>query len=297
MPKTTHRLTAVRAQGISKPGLHTDGAGLYLKVGSGGAKSWVFRFMRSGSARYLGLGSTRAVSLAAARGLAAQARQQLQHGLDPIEVRKRAKAEARLADARTMTFRDCAEALMASLDAGWKNAKHRQQWRNTLKAHAYPTLGHVAASEITTDMVVEALQPIWTKTPETASRVRARIENVLDWAKARGVRGGENPARWRGHLSNLLPKTSKIARVTHHAALPFAQLPSFVEELSHSEGMAPRALEFIILTAARTGEALGAQWSELDRTQKLWVVPAERMKAGREHRVPLSVRILAILGA
>ena len=251
--------------------------------------------MRVSRARYFGLGSTRVVSLAEARGLAAGARQELEQGKDPIEARKQAGEADRRAGAHAITFKDCAEALMNSHEPSWKNPKHRQQWRNTLTTHVYPKLGHLAVSAIITDHVLEVLQPIWTRTPETASRVRGRIESVLDLAKARGARTGENPARWRGHLSTLLPKTSKIARVKHHAALPFIEIASFRADLRAFDGLAPRALEIIILTAARTSEALDARWTEFDLAQSLWVIPGERMKAGREHRVPLSARAVAIL--
>jgi integrase len=295
MPKTTHRLTAIKVQNLKKPGLHADGAGLYLKVQKSGSKAWVFRFMRAGKARYQGLGSANSVSLAAARSRATDARQQLQQGKDPIETKRQAKNEARLANARAMTFQECAEAYMASHEPSWKNAKHREQWRSTLKRYLYPIFGGNAASAITTEMVLEALQPIWNEMPETASRVRGRIEIVIDWAKARGVCAGDNPARWRGHLANLLPKPSKIMTVEHHAALPFVELPAFMSDLRSSTGLTPRALEFVILTAARTSEALGARWEEFDLAQKTWIVPGERMKAGKAHRVPLSRRPIEIL--
>lgn len=295
MPKTTYRLTAVSVQNLSAPGLHADGAGLYLKVDPRGSKSWVYRYTRGKKTRYLGLGSLRGVSLASARSAAARARQDLEHGKDPIEGRKAAEAEAKLAGVRAMKFKECAEALMNAHEASWKNPKHRQQWRNTLKSHVYPKIGHLAVSAITTEHVLSVLEPIWTRTPETASRVRGRIEAVLDAAKARGARDGDNPARWRGHLANLLPKPSKVVRVQHHAALPFGEIAAFMSNLRAQEGMAPRALEFTILTAARTIEALGAQWPEIDLIDKVWTVPAERMKAGKEHRVPLSARALEIL--
>lgn len=304
MPKTVHRLTAIEVKNVTKPGLHPDGAGLYLKVrattsgeATSTSKSWVFRYMRSGKARYLGLGSTRALGLADARLAATQARQQIQQGIDPIEARKELRAQALASGARAVTFKECAEALMNTHDASWKNAKHRQQWRNTLKAHVYPKMGHLAVSAITTEHVLAVLEPIWTKTPETASRVRGRIEAVLDAAKARGAREGENPARWRSHLANLLPKPSKVCRVRHHAALPFADIAGFMANLRLQDGMAPRALEFTVLTAARTIEALGAQWPEINFADKVWTVPAERMKAGKEHRVPLSFRAIEILKA
>lgn len=246
-------------------------------------------------ARYLGLGSANTVRLAAARGLAGQTRQQLQNGVDPIEARKQAVVAARAATAKSVQFKEFAESVVDAQETGWKNAKHRQQWRNTLKTHVYPKLGHRTVASITTDDVLSVLQPIWTATPETASRIRGRIETILDAAKARGVRSGENPARWCGHLSNLLPKASKIARITHHPALPFSKLPAFMAQLRGLEGISPRALELTILTAARTCEVLGMRWTEVDLQQKLWVVPPERMKAGKEHRVPLCARAIEIL--
>ena len=302
MPKTVHRLTAIAVKNISEPGLHADGAGLYLKVrptgsgvSAGPSKSWVFRYMRFGKAHYLGIGSVTAVGLAEARLAATRARQQIQQGVDPIEARKEQRAQAQAAGARALTFKECAEVLMNAHEASWKNPKHRQQWRNTLKTHVYPKIGNLAVSAITTEDILSVLEPIWTKTPETASRVRGRIEAVLDAAKARGARDGENPARWRGHLANLLPKPSKVSRVQHHAALPFADIVGFMAHLQAQDGVAPRALEFTILTAARTIEVLGADWSEIDFADKVWTVPAERMKAGREHRVPLSARAIEIL--
>lgn len=295
MPKTTHRLTAVSAQNIKKPGMYADGAGLYLKIGDGGSKSWVYRYMLLGKPRYLGLGSTGAVSLAAARGLAGLSRQQIQQGLDPIDARKHLMAQSRLAGAKALTFKQCAEALMTAHDASWRNLKHRQQWRNTLAVHVYPTIGHLAASAVTTEHVLSILEPIWAKTPDTASRIRGRIESVLEAAKARGARDGENPARWRGHLASLLPKPSRIKRVQHHAALPFFEVPEFMSDLRLTEGVAPRALEFAVLTAARSNEVRGARWPEINFAERTWTIPPERMKSGKEHRVPLSSRAIEIL--
>jgi len=194
-----------------------------------------------------------------------------------------------------MTFKECAEAYMEAHEPSWKNAKHREQWHSTLRRYLYPNFGGTAISLVTTEMVLDAIQPIWHSMPETASRVRGRIEVVIDWAKARGAFSGENPTRWRGHLSNLLPKTSKIAKVEHHAAMPFDDLPAFMSELRAATGLTSRALEFTILTAARTTEALGSRWSEFDLEKKIWTVPAERMKAGKEHRVPLSPRAVEII--
>jgi len=295
MPKTTHRLTAIKALNLKEAGLHPDGGGLYLKVAPGGSRSWVFRYMFARRPRYLGLGSAATVSLATARSLAIGARQQLDLGQDPIEVKRDAAKAAVVDKARSMTFKECAEAYMAAHEPSWKNAKHRAQWRSTLKTYLYPKFGGVAVASITTEMVLDAIQPIWHAMPETASRVRGRIEVVIDWAKARGAYTGENPARWRGHLSNLLPKASKVAKVEHHAALPFDEVPAFMSDLRERPGLSARALEFVILTAARTTEALGAEWSEFDLEKKIWTVPSIRMKAGKEHRVPLVPRVLDIL--
>ena len=275
--------------------MHPDGAGLYLKVDKGGSRSWVFRYMFDRRPRYSGLGSTTSVSLATARTLAAEARQQLQLGHDPIQAKRQAELDAAVGKARSMTFKECAEAYMAAHEPSWKNAKHREQWHSTLRRYLYPKFGGVAVSAVTTEMVLDAVQPIWHSMPETASRVRGRIEVVIDWAKARGAFSGENPARWRGHLSNLLPKPSKVAKVAHHAAMPFDDLPAFMSELRSATGLTSRALEFVVLNAARTTEALGARWTEFDLERKIWIVPAGRMKAGKEHRVPLSQRAVEII--
>ena len=245
--------------------------------------------------RYLGLGSAASVSLATARSLAGDARRQLELGLDPIEAKRTAEAAAD--KARSMTFKEFAEAYMAAHGPSWKNAKHREQWHSTLRRYLYPRFGGVAVGSVTTEMVLDAIQPIWHSMPETASRVRGRIDVVIDWATARGAFSGKNPARWRGHLANLLPKPSKFAKVEHHAAMPFDDLPTFMSELRAATGVTSRALEFTILTAARTTEALGAQWSEFDLEKKIWTVPALRMKAGKEHRVPLSPRAVEIIKA
>ncbi|SFV38701.1 tyrosine-type recombinase/integrase [Hyphomicrobium facile] len=295
MPKATHRLTAIKAANTKAVGMHPDGAGLYLKVDKCGSRSWVFRYMRERKPRYLGLGSAASVSLATARSLASDARRQLDLGQDPIEAKRLAEKEVAADKARSMTFKECAEAYMAAHEPSWKNAKHCEQWHSTLRRYLYPKFGGIAVSSVTTVIVLDAIQPIWHSMPETASRVRGRIEVVIDWAKARGAFSGENPARWRGHLANLLPKPSKVAKVEHHAAMPFDDLPAFVSELRATAGLTSRALEFTILTAARTTEALGARWTEFDLGKKLWTVPGARMKSGKEHRVPLSPRSVEIV--
>jgi integrase len=216
-------------------------------------------------------------------------------GLDPIDDRRALRAAKRAERAKVMTFRQCAEAYVAAHQAGWRNHKHAAQWPSTLSAYVYPHFGSLPVQVIDTGLVTKALEPIWLEKPETAGRVRGRIESILDWATARGYREGENPARWRGHLENLLPKKSKVRRVEHHAALPYAELGTFMTELRQQNGIAARALEFTILTAARTGEAIGARWDEINVADRLWTISATRMKAGKEHRVPLSDRALAIL--
>lgn len=294
MPRTLNRMSPARAKTLSKPGLHADGGGLYLQVtrtADGRAnRSWVFRFVVQGRERKMGLGSAQDVSLARARELAGACRLQRLDGHDPLRQREQSREEA-----KPLSFAECADQLVASHEAGWKNAKHRQQWRNTLATYAYPIMGNLSVVDVNTDHVMRALQPIWTTKPETAGRLRGRIEAVLSWAKARGLRTGENPATWRGHLDQLLPPKNKVRRVKHHAALPYTELPGFMAELLARGGVAAPALAFVILTAARTGEALGAQWPEIDLKAKLWTVPAERIKAGREHRVPLSGAAVAVL--
>jgi integrase len=251
--------------------------------------------MRDGKARHMGLGSVEIVSLAKAREMAREKRRQLFDGQDPIEERDLARAATRTNAARSITFKESAEKLIAAQQAGWRNPAHRAQWKSTLAAYAFPVLGDVPASVIDVAMVMKVLEPIWAAKPETASRVRGRIESVLDWAAARGFRSGDNPARWRGHLDKLLPPRSKIAKVKHHAALAYAELPAFMAVLREQEGISPRALEFTILTVARTNEAVRARWSEINLATSMWTVPAGRMKGHREHRVPLSDRAVEIL--
>jgi integrase len=243
----------------------------------------------------MGLGPLHTISLAEARAKARECRKLLLEGLDPIEARKVKHAEARLAAASAMTFKECGEAYIASHRAGWKNPTHAQQWPNSLESYVYPVLGSLPVQAIDVGLVMKVLEPMWTETTETASRVRGRIESILDWATARGYRQGENPARWRGHLENLLPRKSKVQQVEHFVALPYAELVNFIVELRQQQAVAARALEFTILTAARTGAVIGAQWSEVNLAERLWIIPAERMKAGREHRVPLCDRAIEIL--
>jgi integrase len=288
------------------PGMHSDGDGLYLQVTSGGA-SWIYRFMLNGRAREMGLGPLALFGLQEARAKALECRRLRHEGIDPIEARRAARLKARLDEAKAVTFKQCGEAYIKAHRVGWRNAKHAAQWEATLTTYADPVIGGLSVQAIDTALVMKVLeqdvhgksgQPstaLWTARPETASRLRGRIESILDWAKVRGYRDGENPARWRGHLDKLLPARSKVRKVRHHAALPYAELPSFMADLRGQDGIAARALEFAILTVARTGEVIGARLDELDTDDKLWTVPASRMKAGKEHRVPLCPRTLTIL--
>src|SRR6266498_2569176 len=298
MARNIHRVSSAAVK-HAKPGMHCDGGGLYLQavLGAGGVvrKSWLFRFAENGRERQMGLGSLDNVSLAQARDKAAECRRLRQEGIDPIEARNSQRASMAAENAKTMTFDQCAAGYIAAHRAGWRNTKHASQWENTLATYVSPVFGKVTVRSVDVGLVIKALEPIWSAKPETASRVRGQIEAVLDWAAARGFRDADNPARWKGRLDKLLPRRSKVRAVEHHAALPYDKIGSFMVELREREGVAARALEFAILTAVRTGEVLGAQWSEIDLGAKVWTVPAGRMKGGREHRVPLSGAAVAIL--
>jgi len=295
MARTIGRLTALKVNRAKRPGMYADGGGLYLRVTHSGTKNWVFRFMLNGRPRWMGVGPLHTLALAEARNRAAGFRLQRHDGIDPIERRRAERLQGRLDAAEAMTFKESAALYVASHRAGWRNPKHAAQWQATLATYAEPVIGGLSVQVIDTALVLKVLEPIWTMKPETAGRVRARMESILDWAKARGYRAGENPARWRGHLDKLLPQRSKVRRVEHHAALPYAELPGFLVSLREQKGIAARALEFAIHCAARTGEVIGARFGEMDLLDKTWTLPAARMKSGREHRVPLSPRALAIL--
>lgn len=296
-----NRLSATAVEKEKRPGLYGDGGGLWLQVtpaAEGVAKSWLYRFKRQGiaggKARKMGLGPYPIVTLADAREKARQAFRQVLEGVDPIEERKSRKAAAQLAVARAVTFRECAERYIATHEASW-SPKHARQWPASLKADVYPVFGNLPVSDIDLALVLKALEPIWYEKPETASRVRGRIEAVLDWATTRGYRRGDNPARWKGYLETVLPAKIKLQRVEHHPALPFREIPAFMEQLRERDSLSARALEFAILTACRTGEVRGARWSEIDLVQKTWTIPGSRMKGGREHRVPLADPLLRLL--
>jgi integrase len=300
MARAIERLTAQKVERLKSaeapnPGMYADGGGLYLRVTREGARNWVLRYMLNRRPRWMGLGPLALYGLADARAKALDARRKRHEGIDPIEARRGERAQQRLEEAKAITFKQSAESYIASHGAGWRNEKHKYQWPATLSAYAYPVIGALPVQAIDTTLLLKVLGPIWTKKPETASRVRQRIENILDFAKVRGYRDGENPARWRGHLDKLLPARSRVRQVEHLAALPYAALPGFLTNLREREAVAAHALEFLILTAARTGEVIGSRWNEIDLLDKVWTVPAGRMKAHREHRVPLSARALVIL--
>jgi integrase len=285
---------------LKESGLYPDGGGLYLQVtrgvDGGPRRSWVFRFrMPGGKSREMGLGTAVDVALGDARAEANAARNMARDCVDPIEERRAGRARFAAAAARQMTFKQCAEAYISAHEAGWKNPKHRQQWSRTLEKYAYPVFGEVQVSAIDVALVTAVLDPIWATKTETASRVRGRIESVLDWAAVRGHRNGDNPARWRGHLEKALPQRSKVQKVVHHSALSYAELPAFMSDLRGVRGLGAQALELLILTATRSGEVLNAEWAEIDIGQALWTVPAHRMKVDREHRIPLSSQALAVL--
>ena len=295
MPRQQQRLTALKVTRLTRPGLYGDGGGLTLQITPTGAKSWLFRYMVAGKAHGMGLGPTHTVSLVEARQKALAARKLLLDGINPLAARKQNRIAAQLANARAMTFDQCAEAYILAHKASWKNAKHLTQWTNTLKAYASPVFGHLPVAEIDTGLVMKCLAPIWEKKTETAIRVRGRIESVLGWATTSRYRTGENPARWKGHLENLLATLSKAGRTKHLPSLPWHRVGTFMAALRAREGIAARAVEFAILTACRSGEVRGARWAEFDLPGRVWTIPAARMKAKREHQVPLSDAAVAML--
>jgi integrase len=312
----TGKLTALAVTQATRKGYYNDGGGLYLRIAEGGSKGWVFRFRvpravadieartanvmtpRAKAAarlrlREMGLGSIETLSLKEARERARECRKLRLDGIDPIEQRKAVKSAKALEAARTMTFRECAEAYIAAHRDDWKNTKHAAQWPSTLAAYVYPVFGELPVQTVDTDVVMKALLPIWSTKRETASRVRGRIESILDWATVSKFRQGENAARWTGHLEELLSKSKPS--VKHHAALPYDEIGAFMARLRDEEAIAARGLEFAVLTAARTGEVIGALWSEIDQRRRLWTIPPERMKGGKRHRVPLCDGAMAII--
>ena len=300
MNRTYNRLTVVKVKKLAanrRPGMYPDGDGLYLAISPAGVASWSYRFMLAGRAREMGLGPLRDVALAQApaREKAQAARQLRRQGIDPIEARG-VEQQAAAAAKQIPSFESCAKGYIAAHRAGWKNARHAAQWISTLETYAYPVFGRLPLDAIDTAPVMQAIELIWLSKPETASRLRGRVESVLDWAAARGYRPGDalNPARWEGHIANLLPARAKVQRTAHHPSLHYSELPEFMAKLRHRDDNGARALAFAILTCARTDEALGARWDEFDLAARQWAIPAERMKGGRPHTVPLSDPVCAI---
>lgn len=316
MPKKAKELSALAVSKLKTEGRYAVGGadGLHLRI-AGASRAWVLRLAvgtrtdAKGNTvvhrRDIGLGSYPEVSLAEAREKARELRKQVRDGIDPIEERKVTKVRAALEAAKSKTFEECANAYIEANRAGWKNEKHVQQWQNTLATYAFPKIGQLPVAAIDTGLVLNVLQQetgedkaqLWHAKTETASRLRGRLESILDWAAFRGYREGENPARWKGHLEHELPARSKVKKIEHHAALPYAELGAFMVELRKREGLSARALEFAILCASRSGEVRGATWAEIDLPGRIWTVPAERMKAGKEHRVPLSDEAVKLLEA
>jgi integrase len=278
-------------------GWHHDAHGLYLQVTANGAgRSWVYRYSRNGKQHYVGLGPAHTISLATAREMARECRELRLRDIDPLQAKRVRRDESRLATVKQMTFGQCVEAYLQTHEIGWKNEKHRQQWRMTLTKYC-KTISDLPVKDIDTDLVLRVLTPLWTTRTETATRLRARIERVLAWAKGRGLRDGENPARWNGHLDEMLAPPAKIAKVRNHPALPYTEIPQFMAELRQRDSLSARALELTILCATRTSETIGATWDEIDLEEKVWSIPPHRLKAGgnEPHRIPLPDRAVEIL--
>ena len=296
MARKTNRLTAIDVAKQDKPGYYCDGGGLYLQVSKSGSKSWIMRYTMAGKPVEMGLGSYQTFTLADARKRATAQRKLLTDGINPLETKRSDQLIRRMAEASIITFDKAATAYIDSNSPAWRNEKHGDQWRNTIATYASPVIGKLPVSKVDTAHVLRILTPIWLTKTETAVRLRGRIEKILDWAKAQGYRTGDNPAAWRGHLdAGLLPTPSKVANAGHHAALPWSEMGAFMAALRAMQGSGARAMEIIILTATRTSEVINAKWSEIDLDAKLWTIPKERMKSFKEHRVPLSDAVMAVL--
>jgi integrase len=288
-----HRLTARKVETAKAPGMYADGGSLYMRVAPGGSKQYVFRYIRGGRLHDMGIGPTHTLSLAEARERATEARKLLLDGIDPLANKRTGLAALRAADAKAMTLQQCVDGFIRDNEASWTNLKHRREWATSLIKYAYPVLGSLPVAIIDTPLVLRVLKPIWGRIPETASRVRGRIENVLGWATVHHYRSGDNPARWKGLLEHALPA---VVKGEHHAALPYAEVPAFLVKLRQQTGVSAKCLEFIVLTGVRLDEAREATWDEIDLDNKVWIIPRERMKKGdREHRVPLSAAAIAVL--
>lgn len=277
------------------PGYYSDGGGLYLQVSQAGTKSWIFRYTLNKRAREMGLGALHTIPLAQAREKARTCRASLLEGVDPLDARNAAKMELALERAKAVTFDHCAQEYIATHRSSWKTEQHALHWEGSIRNYASPIIGSMPVASIDTALILKVLQPIWVTKTETASKLRGRIESILDWATVSHFRVGANPARWKGHLDHLLADPSKVAKVTHYPALPWKEIGEFMVALRKCGGVAARAVEFGILTAARSGETRGARWDEIDMDAAIWTVPAARMKAGREHRVPLSMTAMTLL--
>ncbi|NMM04765.1 site-specific integrase [Polaromonas sp.] len=297
MARKAKDLTALEVNRLTAPGHHAVGgvSGLYLYVNDSGARAWVLRTMVGNKRRHMGLGGFPDVTLAQAREKARKAKDEIAQGIDPIVQRKAATSQLQAQQATEKTFRQASEGYIAAHGDTWRNPKHRAQWAATLETYAFPVMGNLLVKDVAQEHVLSALEPIWKTKNETASRLRGRIESVLDWATVRKYRSGENSARWKGHLDMLLPAPSKVKKVEHHRALPIDSMNAFMVDLRKREGTAARALEFTILTASRSGEVRGASWEEVDLKAGVWTVPSERMKSGKEHRVPLTESAIQIL--
>lgn len=298
MARETNKLNALDVAKLEKPGYYFDGGGLYLQVSKSGSKSWIMRYTMAAKPVEMGLGSYQTFTLAEARKRATAQRKLLADGIDPLEKKRSDQLTRRMAEASIITFDKAATAFIEANSPAWRNAKHADQWRNTIATYASPVIGSLPVSKIVTAHVLRVLTPIWLEKTETAVRLRGRIEKILDWSKAQGYRSGDNPAAWRGHLdAGLLPSPSKVADAGHHAALPWSEIGAFMVALRAMQGSGARAMEIIILTATRTSEVLNAKWTEIDLDGKLWTIPKERMKSFKEHRVPLSDAVMAVLMA
>ncbi len=293
MAKTVKQLKDLQIRRFTKPGAYPDGEGLYLQVRDSGAKDWFYRYEVAGKGRKRGLGPYPTISLERAREDALVCRQLRKQGIDPIEHYKEIELNKDLEKAKSTTFKECALTYIDTHRHGWRNKKHESQWRNTLKTYAYPTIGDLPVQAIDIDLVMKVLEPIWFEKTETASRIRQRIENVLDWATVRKLRKGDNPALWRGRLDKLLPKRTKVQKTVHFAAMDYKDVPEYFQSLRAKDTLASKALAFTILTATRSGEARATTRSEIN--DNVWIIPDSRMKAEREHRVPLSDEAMKII--
>jgi len=293
MVRQLHRLTARKVETAKASGMYADGGSLYLRIAPGGSKQYVFRYIRGGRLHDMGIGPTHTLSLAEARERATEARKLLLDGIDPLAAKRTRLAALKAAEARAMTFADCVKDFIKDNDSSWTNARHRREWETSLIKHAYPVLGSLPVAAIDTPLVLRVLKPIWAATPESASRLRGRIENVLGWATVHHYRSGDNPARWGGLLEHALPA---VVKGEHHAALPYAEVPNFIARLRRETSVHAKCLELIILTGVRLDEARNATWNEVDFDNRVWTIPKERMKKGdKDHRVPLSAAAIAVL--